>query len=306
MLFWASAVLGAVAVALVLMLVPESSRRTGGQFDLLGAIGLSVGLVSLLLAVSKGGSWGWASATTLGLFAVAVVVFAVWGFYELRAKQPLVDLRTTARPQVLFTNLAAMAFGFAMFATQLIIPQLVQLPEQTGYGLGRSLLTVGLVLAPQGLVVMLIAGVSAKVSKAMGPKVTLMIGAVIVAAGYLLNLVLMTEIWHLVLVSCIIGAGIGFAYGALPLLVMGAVPISETAAANALNTLVRSIGSSFASAVAGVVIAQMAITVGGHALPSENAFRVLMAVGAGAAILALILASLLPKQAKGAEVKAAH
>jgi hypothetical protein len=78
---------------------------------LVGALGLSAALSALLLVVSKGASWGWASGTTLGLFAAAVVVFAAWRFYELRAGQPLVDLRSTARPQVLFTSLAALAFG---------------------------------------------------------------------------------------------------------------------------------------------------------------------------------------------------
>jgi MFS family permease len=305
-LFWASAVLGALAVALVPALVPESPRRTGGHFDLVGALGLSAALAALLLAVSKGGSWGWSSGTTLGLFAAAVVVFAAWGFWELRAGQPLVDLRTTARPQVLFTNLAALAFGFSMFAIQLIVPQLIQLPAQSGYGLGRSLLTVGLVLAPQGLIVMAVAPLSAKISGALGPKITLMIGAVTVAAGYGLNLLLMSEIWHLVLVSCIIGAGIGFAYGALPLLVMGGVPLSETAAANALNTLVRSIGGSVASAVAGVILAQLTISLGGHTLPSENAFKIIMAFGAGAALIALLLAAFLPQRQPAATVTTSH
>ncbi|GAA1614394.1 MFS transporter [Actinoplanes couchii] len=294
-LFWASAVLGAIAVTLVSTLVPESSRRTGGHFDLIGAIGLSAALTSMLLAVSKGATWGWGSGLTIGLFTAAAVIFLLWGFYELRSGNPLVDLRTTARPQVLFTNLAALALGVSMFAAQLIVPQLVQLPAETGYGLGRSLLTVGLVLAPQGLVVMVIAPLSARVSAAFGPKTTLMIGAAVVAAGYSLNLVLMSELWHLVLVTCIIGAGIGFAYGALPLLVMAGVPVTETAAANALNTLVRSIGGSIASAVAGVVLAQMTMTLGGHALPTENAFRILMALGAGAALLTLLFTAFLPR-----------
>ncbi|WP_369260325.1 MFS transporter [Streptomyces sp. R35] len=293
-LFWTSAALGAVAFALVLTLVPESKVRAGGRFDLIGAIGLSTALVSLLLAVSKGSTWGWTSGTTLGLFATAVVVLLAWGAYELRTSQPLVDLRTLARRQVLFTNLASVAFGFSMFAMSLVLPQLLQLPTQTGYGLGKSMLTVGLVLAPQGLVMMAMAPVSAAITKAKGPKITLMIGAVIVAAGYSLNIVLMSEVWHLILVSCIIGAGVGFAYGAMPALIMGAVPATETAAANSLNTLMRSIGTSFASALAGVILAQMTTTFGTTALPSENGFKTVMAIGAGAAVLAFVLASFLP------------
>jgi MFS family permease len=195
----------------------------------------------------------------------------------------------------LFTNLASIAIGFSMFAMSLVLPQLLQLPEATGYGLGRSLLTAGLVMAPSGLVMMAFAPVSAKVSKSKGPKVTLMIGALIVAAGYGLNILLMAEVWQLVLASCVISAGIDFTYGAKPALIMGAVPASETAAANSLNTLMRSIGASLASALAGVVLAQMTISLGGFALPSENAFKVVMGIGAGTALLAFVIASFIPR-----------
>lgn len=295
-LFWTSAALGVVAAVLVPAFVPESKVRTGGRFDLVGALGMAAGLVCLLLAISKGADWGWGSGTTLGLFAAAVVVLLLWGAFELRAGEPLVDLRSTARRQVLVTNLASMAFGFSMFAMSLVLPQLLQLPEATGYGLGRSLLAAGLVMAPTGLVMMATAPLSALVSKARGPKVTLMLGAVIVAAGYGLNIVLMDAVWELVLVSCVIGAGIGFAYGAMPALIMGAVDPSETAAANSLNTLMRSIGTSTASAVAGVLLARMTTTFGGAALPSQNGFKVVMAVGAGAALLALAVAAFIPRQ----------
>ncbi|MEU3338507.1 MFS transporter [Streptomyces sp. NPDC006668] len=303
-LFWTSAALGAVALVTVLLIVPESTVRTGGRFDLVGSLGLSAGLVSLLLAVSKGGDWGWTSGTTLGLGAAAVVILAGWGLYELRAEHPLVDLRTTARPQVLFTNLASVALGFSMFAMSLVLPQLLQLPTRTGYGLGRSMLTVGLVLAPQGLVMMAMSAASAAVTKAKGPKVTLMIGALIVAAGYGLNIILMSEVWHLILVSCVIGAGVGFTYGALPALIMGAVDPSQTGAANSLNTLMRSLGTSFASALAGVILAQMTTDFGGHALPSENGFKAVMAIGAGAALLAFLVATFIPRRQPAASTAA--
>ncbi|MFE9111695.1 MFS transporter [Streptomyces collinus] len=295
-LFWASAGLGVVALVLVPAIVPESKVRTGGRFDLVGGIGMAAGLVSLLLAISKGGDWGWSGGTTLGLFAAAVVVLLVWGWWELRVREPLVDLRTTARRQVLVTNLASIAVGFAMFAMSLVIPQLLQLPEATGYGLGKSLLVAGLTMAPSGLVMMATAPVSAALSKAKGPKITLMVGALIVAAGYGLNIVLMSELWHFVLVTCVIGAGIGFTYGSMPVLIMGAVPASETGAANSLNTLMRSIGTSTASAVAGVILAQMTTDFGRTPLPSQDGFKVVLAIGAGAALLAFAVASFIPRQ----------
>ncbi|MEV7885935.1 MFS transporter [Streptomyces sp. NPDC002817] len=295
-LFWTSAALGVVALVLVSLFVPESRVRTGGRFDLVGGIGMATGLVCLLLGISKGADWGWTSGTTVGLFVAAVVVLLAWGWFELRTDQPLVDLRSTARRQVLVTNLASIAVGFAMFAMSLVLPQLLQLPSQTGYGLGRSMLVAGLVMAPSGLVMMVTAPISAAVSKARGPKTTLMIGALIVAAGYGINIALMTEVWHFVLAACVIGAGIGFTYGSMPALIMGAVPASETAAANSLNTLMRSIGTSSASAIAGVILAQMTTDFGGYALPSESGFKVVLAVGAGAALLAFAVASFIPRQ----------
>lgn len=303
LLFWLSAAVGAVATALVVALVPESKVRGGGRFDGVGAVGLSAGLVCVLLAVSKGASWGWASGTTLGLFAGGVLVLLGWGAYQLRLPHALVDLRIAARRQVLFTNLASVSYGFSMFAMSLVLPQLLQLPTGTGYGLGKSLLTTGLVLAPQGLVMMAVAPLSARITQARGPKVTLMLGAGTVAAGYAVNIVLMSQLWQLVLVSCVIGAGVGIGYGAMPALVMGAVPVSETAAANSLNSLMRSLGTSVSSAVAGVVLAQMTVGFHGVQVSTQAGFRTVMAVGGGAALLALVLASFIPAHRRTSATK---
>ncbi|MEV4050379.1 MFS transporter [Amycolatopsis sp. NPDC049688] len=294
-LFWTAAGLGVVVTALVVALVPESPVRTGGRFDVPGAAGLSVALVCLLLAISKGADWGWGSGATLGLFAAAAVVLLLWGHWELRTRQPLVDLRTSARRQVLLTNIASAVFGFSMFAMSLVLPQLLQLPAATGYGLGRSMLVVGLVMAPSGLVMMALAPVSARITRTRGPKTTLMAGAVVVAAGYALGVVLMSATWHLVLISCVIGAGIGLAYGAMPALVMGAVPVSETAAANSLNTLMRSIGTSVSSATAGLILTRLTISFGPATLPSQDGFRLVLGMGSAAALIALAVAAFLPR-----------
>jgi MFS family permease len=293
-LFWTSAAVGAIVLMLVLTLVPESSVRTGGRFDLTGAAGLSIGLLCLLLAISQGGGWGWGSARTLGLFAASGVVLLLWGWWELRTARPLVDLRTTARRQVLLTNLASAVFGFAMFAMSLVLPQLLQLPKATGYGLGQSMLVVGLVLGPSGLVMMATAPLSARISKTKGPKVTLMLGAIVVAAGYALGTVLISNVWQLVLVSVVVGSGIGLSYGAMPALIMAAVPVSETAAANSLNTLARSIGTSMSSAVAGVILAQLTVAFGSAVVPAEGGFRLIMGIASAAALAALAIAAFLP------------
>jgi len=77
-LFWVSAGFAVAAMAAVLATVPASATATGGRFDAIGALGLSVFLVCILLALSKGHAWGWTSPTVLGLFAGFVVVAVLW------------------------------------------------------------------------------------------------------------------------------------------------------------------------------------------------------------------------------------
>ncbi|MFE1952446.1 MFS transporter [Streptomyces sp. NPDC059524] len=293
-LFFGAAGLGVVAIALTLAFVPESPLRAPGRFDLAGAIGLSAGLVLLLLPITKGSDWGWGSGTTLTLFAAALVVLVAWGVMELRLKAPLVDLRTSARREVLLTNLASIMVGVAFYAISLVLPQLLQLPTATGYGLGQSMVVAGLCVAPLGLTMMLTAPVYARLSARFGQKITLILGMLIIAVGYGAGLGLMSAAWQTIIISVVIGAGIGLAYSSLPALIIGAVDPSETGAANGLNTLMRSIGTSVSSAVIGMVLANTADHVGGVAIPTMHGFRVAFLIATGAVVGGVVLAVFLP------------
>jgi MFS family permease len=187
------------------------------------------------------------------------------------------------------------AIGFTLLAMQLVLPQVLQLPEATGYGLGTTLVVTGLALAPQGLMLMAASPLSARVTRTKGPKFTLMLGSTIIGLGYLLSIVMMSEVWQLIVASCIVSVGTGLAYAALPTLIMGAVPLSETAAATSLNTLMRAIGNTVASAVAGMVIAHMTTGFHGVELPSESGLRTVLAIGVAAAAVAFAVAALIPR-----------
>ncbi|MFJ8825258.1 MFS transporter [Streptomyces sp. NPDC102467] len=304
-LFWGSAGLALLIGALIFFVVPDVPAGAKGQrFDAPGAIGLAIGLVSLLLAISKGGDWGWGSGATLGLLALAVVALAAWGFYELRTREPLVDLRTTARPRVLFTNAASILIGVGMYAFMLIAPQLLQFPEATGYGLGQSMLAAGLYLAPGGVMMMIISPFGGKLINSRGPKFALICGALVMAVGYGIAIPFMGTAWGLMLVGIVINSGVALAYGSMPALIMSAVPVSETAAANGFNTLMRSLGTTIGSAVIGVVLAQMTISMGGYTLASEGGFRTGLLIGCGVALASAAVASLIPALRSGGDAPA--
>ncbi|WP_082393521.1 MFS transporter [Nocardia arizonensis] len=301
-LFWTAAGMGVLCAIAVFVFVPESPVRTPARFDFGGAVGLSIALLALLVAITKGADWGWTGPTILMLFAVSAVVLLVWGWFELRRKSPLVDIRVSARPRVLLTNLASIAVGFALYGMSLSFPQLLMAPEGTGHGFGLSMVEAGLVLAPTGIVMMLLSPVSARLSAARGPKVTLMVGSAVIAIGYLSAVVLMSSVWEILVAALVVAGGVGLAYAAMPALIMGAVPITETAAANGLNSLMRSIGTSTSAAVMSVVLAHMTITYGGRALPSRDGFHTTFFIAMAAAVLAIVLTALIPM---GREVVAA-
>ncbi|WP_329170688.1 MFS transporter [Streptomyces decoyicus] len=297
-LFFGAAGLGVLSMLLTLLVVPESAVRAQGRFDVAGALGLSAGLVALLLPITKGSDWGWGSPTTLGLFGLAALILVLWGVMELRMADPLVDLRTTARREVLLTNLASITVGVAFYAISLVLPQLLQLPESTGYGLGRSMVVAGLCVAPLGVTMMFVAPLYARIAARRGPKVTLLLGMLVIAVGYGAGIGLMNAPWQTVIIAVVVGAGIGLAYSSLPALIIGAVDPSETGAANGLNTLMRSIGTSVSSAVIGMVLAHMSQRVGTVTVPTMAGFRVSFLIATAAVIVGVVLASFLPSQHK--------
>lgn len=296
-LFWTAGALGLVGALVVLAVIPETPTRSGGRFDGVGAVGLSVGLVCLLLAVSKGNEWGWASGATLGLAVAAVVVLGLWGLWELRVADPVVDLRISARRAVLIPNLISVPVGVAMFTAVVVYPQLLQAPVASGFGLGLSLLAAGLVLAPNGVVMMLMSPVTARISALAGPRTSLQVGLVVITIGYALGSLLLSTWWEVLVIISVIGAGVALSYGSLPALIMRAVPTTRTAAANGLNTLMRSLGTSTASAVAAVVLSSSMVPVGsaaGAAVPSLAAIRITLWIAAGCAAVALLASVAIP------------
>jgi MFS family permease len=294
-LFWVTAAMAAAAIAAVIAFIPESPVKNPGRFDILGAIGLGSALVMLLLAISKGGDWGWGDHLTIGLLIGSALVLALWGFWELRNAVPLVDLRTSARPQVLFTNVASIAVGFAMYGMSLMPIQLLLAPGATGYGEGMTLIKAGLVLAPSGFMMYLFSDVGAKISAARGPRTSLATGIVVLSLSYVSMLLMRDDWWQICLASVLLGIGIGIAYAAMPALIMGAVPVTETAAANGLNALMRSVGTSLSAAVVGTVLAHETIKLGTITYPSDHGFLIAILISLGASAVALALALAIPR-----------
>ncbi len=288
-IFLVTGVAGAVMLAAVWLVLSESPVRTRGSFDYRGALLISAALTSVLLVLSKGGQWGWTSEPTLLLAVLGVLLIAAWVPVELRVRNPLVDIRVAARSAVLLVNIASVLTGFAMFGNLLVTTQQLQAPESTGYGFGLDVLHTGLWMAPNALTFGLMAPVSAWVIRRFGPQAALFAGALLMAGSYAARVFFSAELWQIVAGSMLVAVGASMTFAAMPTLIMRAVPVTETASANGLNVLMRSIGTSSSSAAMAAVVTLGVVRVGEEVHPSFGALATVFWVAAvmslGAALL---------------------
>ncbi|WP_433088970.1 MFS transporter [Dactylosporangium sp. CA-052675] len=290
-LFWFPLVVVAVALLGVFFGVPESPVRAPGRLDVLGALILSVSLVSLLLAISKGREWGWGSGETVGLLVAGVVLLAVFVVVELKVREPLVDMRLMALRGVWATNLVALIFGFAMFGTFVLVPTLLELPAATGYGFGKSVSEAGLFLLPTVLMMLVFGPLAGLLDRRFGPKVPMALGAIAVTAAFALPAVGHGAIWQILVSGLFTGAGIGLAFAAMSNAIIESVPATHTGEAASVNTIARTIGSSIGTAVIAAVIASNTTPRG---LPTDDAFTEGFWLCAGVAVLGIVAALILP------------
>jgi len=288
-IFWMAGLLGAAMLVIVIRVVPESPVRSPGSFDYAGALLLCAAVTAVLLGISKGAHWGWLSWPTLALLLTGVGLLVVWVPVELRMASPLVDIRVAARPAVLLVNVASVLCGFAMYVNLLVTTQLLQLPTSTGYGLGLDILHAGLWLAPTALVFGSMAPASAYLIRRIGPLTALLAGSLVMAAAYAARAFATHRLWQIVLGEMLVAVGVSMTFAAMPNLITRAVPATETASANGLNTLLRSVGTSMSSATVAAIATATAMHVGGLTYPRFGAHIAAFWLAGAAAALSAVL-----------------
>ncbi|MFC7531974.1 MFS transporter [Actinoplanes sp. GCM10030250] len=298
-LFWLPLVLVVIALAGAIFGMKESPVRKPGKLDVLGASILSIALVALLLAISKGQAWGWGDAKTIGLLALGVVGLIVFVRVELRVNEPLIDMKLMRIRGVWATDLVALILGFAMFGTFLLVPTLLLLPEATGYGFGKSVSQAGLFLLPTVIMMVVFGPIAGILNRKYGPKLPMFIGSVLVVGAFVLPALGHGAVWQVLASGVLTGAGIGFAFAAMSNAIIESVPPGQTGEATSVNAIARTIGSSIGTAVVAAVITSHTTPQG---LPTDAAFTDGFWVCAGVAVLAVLASLALPSAHKRHEL----
>jgi predicted MFS family arabinose efflux permease len=292
-LFWLPLVMAVGATVATFLFVPESPVRAGGRINWFGAVLMSAWLVTGLLAVSYGPTWGWHSSTVLVLFAATAVLLGLWIWSESRSRSPLVDMRMMRIPAVWSTNLAALLFGFGMFAMFITVPQFAQTPTSAGYGFGASVTQSGLYLLPFATAMVVIAPLTGRLSRQVGSKAVLIAGSLFSAACYLLLTLTHSEPWTIYTAAGLLGVGVALGYASMANLIIEAVPVEQTGVATGMNTNIRNIGAALGSGVAtSLVIGQMLP----DGLPKESGYVLAFAASGIALVVAAGAAFTIPRR----------
>jgi MFS family permease len=141
------------------------------------------------------------------------------------------------------------------------------------------------------------APVASWLMRTFGAKYALALGGAVLGAGYLVSFFLMSAPWQILLAAIVCSAGVGIGYAAMPTLVMDAVPMAEAGSAVGVNALMRSLGTTTASAVMAALLTSQTTVVrdlGGISVPSESAFHLCFLVAAVAAFVGAALALTIP------------
>src|SRR3954454_25118348 len=143
-LFWFPLVAILVTVYLTWRYIPESPVKSPADINYRATALMTIGISTVLLAITETSTWGWGSPKTLGLLAAGSLVILAWIREELRSREPLVDMRMMTIRGVWTTNTVAFLIGVGMYSSFILLPELVQEPASTGYGFGASVTTAGL------------------------------------------------------------------------------------------------------------------------------------------------------------------
>jgi MFS family permease len=280
--------------------IPESPIRVPGRINWLAAILMTIGISSVLLAISQTTSWGWVSSKTFGLILFGIAFSVAWVAVEVRSENPLIDMTMMRVRGVWTANLAAFLLGAGMYASFIVFPQFAQLPTSTGFGFGASVVVSGLYLLPSTIGMTILGLNAGRISARFGSRAALLAGTAFTTASFALLTVAHGHPYDLLIAAALLGVGIGLAFAALGNLIVQAVPSSQTGVASGMNTVMRTLGGALGGQLSATFIAG---NTAANGLPTVTGFTETFVMATGFLLVCLFAGTLVPKTPAGDAVE---
>jgi len=246
-IFYINVPVGILSILLTSFLVSDppymkrASVKSGFRIDYIGIGLISLGLGSMQILLDKGQREDWFSSNFIRIFFALMVVGIIAGIlWELREKEPVVDLRMLKDRNFAIATMAMFFLGFVLYASTVLIPQLLQ--ELMGY----TAQLAGMALSPGGAVIMLMMPVVGFLVSKVDTRILITFGCIVsasalfVMAGWDLGL----DYGHAVRARMLQSFGLAFLFIPINVAAFAYVPREKTNMGTGIINLARNIGAS--------------------------------------------------------------
>ncbi|QIQ03402.1 MDR family MFS transporter [Streptomyces liangshanensis] len=250
--FYINLPLGAVALAMVTAVLHLPRKdRSKVRIDFLGAGLLTVGITSIVLVTTWGGTeYDWSSAIIMELIALGVVALIGFVVVQKKTVEPLLPLHIFRNRNFTLMSVIGFLTGFVMFGATLFLPLYQQAVQ------GASATNSGLLLLPMLLAMMVVSLIAGRVTTNSGKyRIFPIIGGALMTVGLFLLAQMDTETSRLTsgVYMAVLGAGMGFLMQITMLVAQNSVEPKDMGVASSSTTLFRTLGSSFGVAIMGAL-----------------------------------------------------
>lgn len=246
------AVMGIIAAAVVL---PNTSQVMKAKTDWLGVVTFGGTLVALLLALSEGQAWGWSSIRSLGVLSAAIILLWIFVAVELRAKQPLFNLKLLSHGHFSTGLGITITYSIGYYATTFLLTLYLQ------GALHLNPLDAGLMLIPLSVPQLVMGQVGGMLSDRFGPIWLIFAGLILLAVGdFILGLVGPDlSVAKIVVPEITISNAAGLSWPSLQKATLAGVPSEEAGSASGMFYTFRNVGMSLSLTLA-LVIAELSVS----------------------------------------------
>jgi MFS family permease len=244
----------AATLVVAVVVVPKPPDRPARRVDISGALLLAAALVAILIVISETRLWHRDGALAATILSSGLAILVVWSVFETRVDHPLVDVRLLLHPTVAAANLAMLTGGVGMYLLLSLITRYLQTPAAAGYGFGLDTFQAGLALVPFSLFGFAAGKVMPRLRR-FEARALLGTSTAVVLAAFVFFAIDRANVAEPVAALGVLGFGVGAFSAAMPAVILAATPKAETAGAMSVNQVVRTIGFSIGSALAGLVLA---------------------------------------------------
>ena len=277
--------IGAVILAAGFALVPDSRDPKPRKLDLWGAVLSTAALSTLLYAVIEAPERGWLDTLVLAGFGSAIVMGAAFVIFELRSREPMLDIRLFKNPRLSAGSLAISISFMVMMGMLFLTTQYFQ------FSRFYSPLDAGVRLIPLALGFMFGGGGSAALVKGFGTKRVVFAGMVVISATLASLAFIDAQTAYWIVAAQLVGMGFGMGITMAPATeaVMGSVPDENAGVGSALNDVTRNVGGALGVGIIGSIMSSVySSNIGGAVagLPADAAGAAQNSIGAAAQIAA--------------------